>query len=123
GRVREGVSWPDDQKGAVMGLRYCLERAVGHRAWASRQSRQNEGVGVAIGALMVTLQSASALCRLEADGTVTAIVGSVDISGSNTAILQIAAESFGLPIERVAISNADSTGAPHSPMSGGSNIT
>ena len=43
---------------------------------------------------MVTLQSASALCRLEADGTVTAIVGSVDISGSNTAILQIAAASF-----------------------------
>jgi CO/xanthine dehydrogenase Mo-binding subunit len=47
----------------------------------------------------------------------------VDISGSNTALLQIAAESFGLPIERVAISNADSTGAPHSPMSGGSKIT
>jgi len=47
----------------------------------------------------------------------------VDISGSNTALLQITAEAFGLPIERVALSNADSTGAPHSPMSGGSKIT
>jgi CO/xanthine dehydrogenase Mo-binding subunit len=72
---------------------------------------------------MVTLQSASALARLEADGTVAVVVGSVDISGSNTALLQIAAESFGLPIDRIAISNADSTGAPHSPMSGGSKIT
>ena len=49
--------------------------------------------------------------------------GSVDISGSNTALLQITAEAFGLPIERVALSNADSTSAPHSPMSGGSKIT
>jgi CO/xanthine dehydrogenase Mo-binding subunit len=71
----------------------------------------------------VTLQSASALCRLESDGTITTVIGSVDISGSNTALLQIAAETFGLPIDRVAISNADSTGAPHSPMSGGSKIT
>jgi CO/xanthine dehydrogenase Mo-binding subunit len=121
--VEEGDLMPHGQPWARIGLRQCLERAREHPVWANRQSRPDEGVGVAIGALMVTLQSASALCRLEADGTVTAIVGSVDISGSNTAILQIAAEAFGLPIHRVAISNADSTGAPHSPMSGGSKIT
>ena len=115
---------PHGQRWARIGLRQCLERLREHPAWKDRQSRRpHEGVGVAIGALMVTLQSASALCRLESDGTVTAVVGSVDISGSNTALRQIAAEAFGLPIERVAISNADSTGAPHSPMSGGSKIT
>jgi CO/xanthine dehydrogenase Mo-binding subunit len=121
--IQEGDVMPHGQKWARIGLKECMERLREHPAWAHRQSRPNEGVGVAIGALMVTLQSASALCRLESDGSVTAIVGSVDISGSNTAILQIAAEAFGVPVERVAISNADSTGAPHSPMSGGSKIT
>lgn len=121
--VEEGDLMPHGQKWARIGLRQCLERARAHPVWTTRASHPGQGVGVAIGALMVTLQSASALCRLEADGTITAIVGSVDISGSNTAILQIAAEAFGLPIDRVAISNADSTGAPHSPMSGGSKIT
>ena len=124
--IEEGDLMPHGQKWARIGLRQCLETLRDHPAWKDRAARAtgpNEGVGVAIGGLMVTLQSASALCRLESDGTVTAVVGSVDISGSNTALLQMAAEAFGLPPERVNISNADSTGAPHSPMSGGSKIT
>src|SRR5215212_2738227 len=124
--VEEGDLMPHGQRWARIGLRQCLERLREHPVWKNRASqpgRPDEGVGVAIGGLMVTLQSASALCRLESDGSITTVVGSVDISGSDTALLQIAAEAFGLPIERVAISNADSTGAPHSPMSGGSKIT
>src|SRR5215213_5397860 len=124
--IEEGDLMPHGQRWARIGLRQCLERLREHPAWKDRADRAggpNEGVGVAVGGLMVTLQSASALCRLESDGSITTVVGSVDISGSNTALLQIAAEAFGLPIERVAISNADSTGAPHSPMSGGSKIT
>ena len=121
--ISEGDLMPHGQRWAKIGLRECLETLLQHPAWKDRQARPNEGVGVALGGLMVTLQSASALVRLESDGTITALVGSVDISGSNTALLQITAEAFGLPIERVALSNADSTGAPHSPMSGGSKIT
>jgi CO/xanthine dehydrogenase Mo-binding subunit len=121
--IVEGDLMPHGQKWARIGLKDCLETLRNHPAWKDRAAAANEGVGVAIGALMVTLQSASALCRLESDGTITAVIGSVDISGSNTALRQITAEAFGLPIERVAVSNADSTAAPHSPMSGGSKIT
>jgi CO/xanthine dehydrogenase Mo-binding subunit len=124
--IVEGDLMPHGQKWARIGLKECLERLREHPAWKHRASgalQPGEGVGVAIGGLMVTLQSASSLCRLESDGTVTFVVGSVDISGSNTALRQIAAEAVGLPVERIAISNADSTGAPHSPMSGGSKIT
>jgi len=121
--IVEGDLMPHGQKWARIGLRQCLETLREHPAWKDRAAREHEGVGVAIGALMVTLQSASALCRLESDGTITAVVGSVDISGSNTALTQITAEAFGLPIDRVAVSNADSTAAPHSPMTGGSKIT
>jgi CO/xanthine dehydrogenase Mo-binding subunit len=121
--VVEGDLMPHGQRWARIGLRQCLERLREHPAWKDRAARPNEGVGVALGGLMVTLQSASALCRLESDGSITAVVGSVDISGSNMALLQITAEAFGLPIDRVAVSNADSTGAPHAPMSGGSKIS
>lgn len=121
--VEEGDLMSHGQRWARIGLRQCLETLRAHPAWQQRAARPNEGVGVALGGLLVTLQSASALCRLESDGTVTAVVGSVDISGSNTALRQITAEAFGLPIERVAVSNADSATAPHSPMAGGSKIT
>ncbi|MCC6175949.1 MAG: xanthine dehydrogenase family protein molybdopterin-binding subunit [Chloroflexi bacterium] len=121
--VVEGDPMPHGQTWARIGLVECLERLREHPAWKHRRERPGEGVGVAIGGLMVTLQSASALCRLNSDGTVTGIVGSVDISGSNTALRQLLSASFGLPPERVAMSNAASDTAPHSPMSGGSKIT
>ncbi|MDP8924723.1 MAG: xanthine dehydrogenase family protein molybdopterin-binding subunit [Chloroflexota bacterium] len=118
-----GDPMPHGQTWAKLGLRQCLERLREHPAWRDRARRPNEGVGVAIGGLMGTLQPASALCRLGADGTITIVVGSVDISGSNTALLQLAADAFGVPPERVTLVNADSTTAPFAGMSGGSRIT
>jgi CO/xanthine dehydrogenase Mo-binding subunit len=69
------------------------------------------------------VEPASAACRLNADGSLTVIVGTVDISGSNTAMTQIAAEAFGLAPERVEIVNADTDAAPYAGASGGSKIT
>lgn len=121
--VQEGDLMPNGQQWAKIGLRECLERLREHPAWQHRQAAPNEGVGIAIGGLMITLNSASALARLESDGRITGIVGTVDISGLHTGLRQLAAEAFGVPIDRVAISNPDSTGAPHAPMSGGSKMT
>lgn len=118
-----GDPMPHGQTWAKLGLRQCLERLREHPAWRDRERRPNEGVGVAIGGLMGTLQPASATCRLGSDGTITVVVGSVDISGSNTAILQLAADAFGVPPERVTLVNGDSTTAPFAGTSGGSRIT
>jgi len=118
-----GDPMPHGQTWAKLGLRQCLERLREHPAWQTRAARPNEGVGIAIGGLMGTLQPASATCRLGTDGTLTVVVGSVDISGSNTAIWQIAADAFGVPPERVTLLNADSDTAPFAGMSGGSRIT
>ena len=51
------------------------------------------------------------------------IVGSVDMSGTNTGLAQIAAEAFGLPVARVRVINADTEAAPYAGASGGSKIT
>ena len=50
------------------------------------------------------------------------IVGTVDMSGTNTTLAQIAAEVFGAPVERVQVVNADTDSAPYAGASGGSKI-
>jgi CO/xanthine dehydrogenase Mo-binding subunit len=51
------------------------------------------------------------------------IVGTVDMSGTNTAFAQIAAESFGLDAGLIRVVNADTEAAPYAGSSGGSKIT
>ena len=41
------------------------------------------------------IEPANAVCRLDRDGTLSILVGTVDMSGTNTAFAQIAAEAFG----------------------------
>jgi CO/xanthine dehydrogenase Mo-binding subunit len=50
-------------------------------------------------------------------------VGSVDLSGTNTALAQITAEAFGASLTQVQIVNADTESAPYAGATGGSKIT
>ena len=81
------------------------------------------GVGVAVGGWMGGIEPANAACRMDRDGTLSIIVGSVDMSGTNTGFAQIAAEAFGVPPEDVRVVNGDSETAPYAGASGGSKIT
>jgi CO/xanthine dehydrogenase Mo-binding subunit len=117
-----GQPWPK------MGLRECLERLrvewdrVRSRPAAAHGSLKR-GVGVAVGGWMGGIEPANAVCRMDRDGTVSILVGTVDMSGTNTAFAQIAAEAFGLPVEDVRVVNGDSDTAPYAGASGGSKIT
>jgi CO/xanthine dehydrogenase Mo-binding subunit len=118
-----GQPWPK------MGLRECLERLRAERerrprpAGPAGDGRVRRGVGVAVGGWMGGIEPASAACRMDRDGTVSVLVGSVDMSGTNTALAQITAEAFGLPVEDVRVVNGDSETAPYAGASGGSKIT
>ena len=115
-----GQPWPK------MGLRECLERLRQERKNRARPLPQNGarvGIGVAVGGWMGGIEPANAACRMDRDGTVSVIVGSVDMSGTNTGFAQIAAESFGVPAEDVRVVNGDSDTAPYAGASGGSKIT
>ncbi len=60
---------------------------------------------------------------MEPDGSVSILIGSVDISGSTTGLAMIAAEAFGVPVDMVHIATGDTMVAPFGPVAGGSQIT
>jgi CO/xanthine dehydrogenase Mo-binding subunit len=117
-----GQPWPK------MGLRECLERLRAERDRRPRppapagNGRVRRGVGVAVGGWMGGIEPANAVCRMDRDGTASVVVGTVDMSGTNTVLAQITAEVLGLPVEDVRVINGDTETAPYAPASGGSKI-
>ena len=108
----------------VVGVRECLERIQEHELWQSRASvGPDEGVGVAIGYWPGALEPASAACRLNADGKVTVVTATADMTGTETVFAAIAAEVLGLPIDDVQVVAADTASAPYGGVSGGSKVT
>ena len=92
--------------------------------WTGRGSLPaDEGVGAAIGWWPGGYEPAAAACRLDSDGNLTVITGVSDMTGVQTTFAAIAADAFGLSMDRVRVVNADTASAPYSGVSGGSKIT
>jgi CO/xanthine dehydrogenase Mo-binding subunit len=129
--VAEGDPQPDGTPWPRIGLRECLERLRAHPAWRDRgapprggdAAGRREGVGIAVGGWPGGLEPAAAACRLDNDGRVTVVTGSVDLTGTNTTLALIAAEVLGLRPDQVRVVNGDSDAAPFAGVSGGSKIT
>jgi CO/xanthine dehydrogenase Mo-binding subunit len=114
----DGEPWPGLGHAAV------LEAARTHPLWQRRNDLPaDEGVGIALGVWPGGKAPAAALCRLNADGSITITTGVVDMSGTTGAFQLIAAETFGVDPSRVEVVTLDTDGAPQSPLSGGSVIT
>ncbi|MDQ6743785.1 MAG: xanthine dehydrogenase family protein molybdopterin-binding subunit [Candidatus Dormibacteraeota bacterium] len=116
---REGDPRPDGRAWPRIGLVECLEAAREHPLYTS-PAADGEGVGVAVGAWGGGLEPAAAGCRVEPDGTLLVHLGSVDISGTDTTMAMIAAETFGVSPDRVRVETGDTTTAPYAGMAGGS---
>jgi CO/xanthine dehydrogenase Mo-binding subunit len=111
----DGTPWPP------IGLAECLERAEPIYRAEVAAAGPNEGVGVALGGWFGGTEPASALCRLESDGTLKVSIGSVDLTGTNNGLQIIAAEAFGMDtIGAVRVSTVDTESAPYSGATGGS---
>ena len=111
-----GKPWPS------MGLREVLEALRDHPAWQRREEarRQGRGVGIAVGGWPGGTEPAAAACRLERDGTLHIHVGAVDLTGTRTAFIQMAAEVFGIAPEKVRVIVGDTDTAPYAGAAGGS---
>jgi CO/xanthine dehydrogenase Mo-binding subunit len=108
----------------VFGARECLERLGAHPLWARRYTLPpDEGVGLAIGWWPGGYEPAAAVCRLDSDGRLTIVTGAADMTGVETSFAAIAAETFGVSVDRVRVVHADTASAPYAGMSGGSKIT
>jgi CO/xanthine dehydrogenase Mo-binding subunit len=131
---QEGDPMPNGETWPRIGLRESLLAVRDSRLWRERPQRRRAGggqatngtlpgTGIAVGGWLGGLEAASACIRPNTDGTLHIVVGSVDISGTATALAQIAAETLGVPMQQVRLVPEDSDGAPQSGMSGGSKIT
>ena len=116
-----GDPMPNGEPWPRIGLRESLQAVQQDPVWRSR-ARDGRGVGVAAGGWLGGIEPASACVRMNTDGTAQVIVGSVDISGTATALAQVAAEMLGISVSRVRVIGADSDNAPDAGMSGGSKI-
>ncbi|HBY45614.1 MAG TPA: xanthine dehydrogenase, partial [Chloroflexi bacterium] len=112
-----GVPWPR------IGIKEILETIREHPAWRDRPTGPNTGVGVAIGGWPGGVEPCAANIRVNTDGSLVVQLGSSDITGTNTVMAMLAAETFGIGIEKVRIESADTGSAPYAGMSGGSKVT
>jgi CO/xanthine dehydrogenase Mo-binding subunit len=122
--IVEGDLWPDGNPWPVVGLKQTLQALKDHPLWQKRHRLgPNEGVGVGAGGWPGGRGPAAAACRMDPGGTLTISVGAVDLTGQTTTFAMIAAEAFGISPDQVRVVTGDTDSAPHSPGSGGSQIT
>ena len=122
--IVEGDLWPDGNPWPKIGLVECLEALQQHPLWQNRHNLPaNEGVGIGAGGWPGGKGPAAAACRMDPGGTLTISVGAVDLTGQTTTFALIAAEAFGIAPDKVRVVISDTESAPHSPGSGGSQIT
>jgi len=130
--LKEGDPTMDHRTWPRIGLLECLEQTQAHPLWANRQEQQvvpdelhgwKVGIGVAAGSWPGGTEPAAAACRLESDGTVTVIVGTVDLTGSDTSLSLIAAQVLSMPVDSVNTVHDNTDTMPYSGGTGGSKTT
>jgi len=131
--LRAGDRTSTDQVVAdSVGALKTLERAAELAKWDERLERvaafneenvdRRRGVGLAcviygvgLGGKAPFLDKAGATMKLEADGSIGVAVGTVEMGqGLTTVLLQLAAESLGVPIDRVHVAPVDTSRVPDS---------
>ena len=83
----------------------------------------NQGRGVASGFWFNAGMNSSATVHINEDGNVTVVVGSPDIGGSRASMALMAAEEFGIDVERVTPLVADTEQVGFNDVTGGSRVT
>jgi CO/xanthine dehydrogenase Mo-binding subunit len=124
---REGDPMANGQPWLNNGGAEVLARIAEHPIWKSRddwkasaRDGRLRGTGLALGGWLGGLQPTSATVRLNPDGSLNVLTGQVDIAGTNIALAQIAASTYGVDIEHVKITTGDTDVAPLTGLSAGS---
>jgi CO/xanthine dehydrogenase Mo-binding subunit len=83
----------------------------------------NQGRGIACGFWFNVGGESSAQVHVNEDGSVSVATGSPDIGGSRASMAMMAAETLGIPLERVKPIVADTASIGFTPVTGGSRVT
>ncbi len=115
-----------------IGLLECLDAAQKHPLWANKDAQKvppenlqgwKVGIGLAAGGWPGGTEPTAAACRMEKDGTFTVVVGSVDLTGSDTSLALIAADVLGTSSNDVRVGHDSTDTMPYSGGTGGSKTT
>jgi CO/xanthine dehydrogenase Mo-binding subunit len=129
---RGGDLMANNQAWAVNGAHDCMRALAEHPLWrecdawrasGGKDGHGLRGTGLAIGGWVPNIQPTSATVRLDSDGTLAVVTGSVDIAGTNMGLALIAAEAYGVDVERVRIITGDTDSSPLAGLSAGSKTT
>jgi len=123
--VEQGDLMPNGRAFPKIGMIDVLQRFQQTDFWKNRNkgpsaTGKKVGVGLAVGAWLGGGSPSSASVLLNPDGTVNVMVGSNDITGTNTSFAQIASEVMGLPIERINVKSGGTGSSPYAGVSAGS---
>jgi len=119
----EGDQVPAGATEPVVGYKETLKAAADAVDWWNREKGPNQGWGVAVGDWTNGCGPGAVYVSVHEDGSIRIFHGSMDITGSDTAMAQIVAEVLTVPFEQVTITRGDTNSAPYSTGSGGSVVT
>ncbi|MBI2171873.1 MAG: xanthine dehydrogenase family protein molybdopterin-binding subunit [Chloroflexi bacterium] len=119
----EGDRLPNDAILPRVGFRTTLETVKNHPLWQKRPNGLFQGRGIACGMWLGGLQPNSCFLKLNADGSLGLMVGTVDLTGTRTSFKQMVASEFQLSPDDVTVTTLDTDTAPYASNSGGSKTT
>jgi len=106
-----------------VGLTQMLEQIRSHPCWTTPLRGPHRGRGLALGYWIGGTFTSSAHVTINPDATASVFVGSVDLTGTRTTILQMVAEELQVAPRDISITVGDTDTAPYADISGGSRIT
>ena len=118
--AKEGTRRIEGPVARRIGFVECLEAARDHDHYRTPPEGENSGRGVAAGYWMNRGFQSSCVITVNFDGTVSLIMGSVDIGGTRASIAQQAAETLGIAYEDVKPTVVDTDSIGFTFITGGS---
>ena len=118
--AKEGTRRIEGPVARRIGFVECLEAARDHDHYRTPVEGENRGRGIAAGYWMNRGFQSSCVITVNFDGTVSLIMGSVDIGGTRASIAQQAAETLGINYEDVKPTVVDTDSIGYTMVTGGS---
>ena len=118
--AKEGTRRIEGPVARRIGYVECLEAARDHDHYRTPVEGEHRGRGVAAGYWMNRGFQSSCVITVNFDGTVSLIMGSVDIGGTRASIAQQAAETLGINYEDVKPTVVDTDSIGYTMVTGGS---
>jgi CO/xanthine dehydrogenase Mo-binding subunit len=120
---RPGDPMPDGVQLPSVSLTDLLQRVRTHPCWTTPLTGPHQGRGIALGLWTMPGGTTSCHITLSADGSVTLVLGTVDLSATRTSLAMVAAEALELDLEEVRVVVGDTDMVAYSGASAGDKIT